>query len=110
MKGCFYMKNLSAEVWNSLISELEGPSRKGEKIRLIQHDDNGLTFTGDIHHFDYGGLCTCPAERLASRESIQTRAVPADGGRHFVLRSIPRYLPHSLRFATGRAKDPTISR
>ena len=49
MKGCFYMKNLSAEVWNSLISELEGPSRKGEKIRLIQHDDNGLTFTGAIY-------------------------------------------------------------
>jgi len=49
MKGCFYMKNLSAEAWNYLISELESPSRKGEKIRLIQHDDNGLTFTGDVY-------------------------------------------------------------
>ena len=43
------MKILSAEEWKNLISELESPSRKSENIRLIQHDDNGLTFTGDVY-------------------------------------------------------------
>lgn len=49
MKGCIFMKNLSAEAWNYLVAELINKSREGDPVRLLRHDDNGLTFAGEIY-------------------------------------------------------------